>query len=394
MPVAGLGEIELHDRGDGECQWVQAVHALPKERTCGAKGAGVDTVTMPPTPAREMSPATTGTLLALGAAIAFGLVTPLIEWCGSGAGPFACAAVLYAGAALASFWRPVRPALKARELRILLAMGLVGAALAPALFTWGVQRTGSVTASLALEFEVIFSLVLARVIFHERIGARVLLAIVLTLVGGALLALNGAGELVVFLPGLLAVIAATLAWAIDNMLSRTLAELDVGTVVAGKGLIGAVVTSSLAVATHQRWPTGWRFAVLLAAGTAGYGASLRLYLLAQRHVGAARTASIFSVAPFIGALVGAAFGSALGGLSLLLGAGAFAISVALLATERHLHAHHHHSLEHSHAHRHDDGHHSHSHQGEPPVEHTHAHAHEPQEHSHEHADDLHHQHEH
>ncbi len=151
-----------------------------------------------------------------------------------------------------------------------------------------------------------FSLLLARVIFHERIGARVLVAIVFTLIGGALLALNGAGGLVVFLPGVLAVIAATLAWAIDNMLSRALAELDVGTMVAGKVLIGAVVTSSLALATHQSWPTGWRFAVLLAAGTAGYGASLRLYLLAQRHVVAARTASIFSVAPFIGALVGAA----------------------------------------------------------------------------------------
>ena len=274
-------------------------------------------------------------------------------------------------------------------------MGLIGAALAPSLFTWGVQRTGSVTASLALEFEVGFSLLLARAIFRERIGTRVLVALGLTLAGGALLALNAAGDMVVVLPGLLAVTAATLAWATDNMLSRALADLDTGTVVAGKGLIGAAVTSTLALATHQSWPTGWRLAVLAAAGAAGYGASLRLYLLAQRHVGAARTASIFSVAPFVGALTGAALGSPLGGVTVLLGAAAFVLSVVLLATERHLHAHHHQPLEHAHLHRHDDGHHTHSHQGQPAaLEHTHPHAHEPLEHVHEHADDLHHQHEH
>ena len=344
--------------------------------------------------ASRVSPATKGTMLALGAAIAFGVVTPLIEWCGRGAGAFACAAVLYAGAALSSLWGSTKTVPTGRELRILLAMGIAGAALAPALFTWGVQRTGSVTASLALEFEVFFSLVLAKVFFHERIGLRVLFAILLTVLGGSLLALSEPGDLVLFIPGLAAVIAATLAWAIDNMLSRAVAELDTGYVVGAKGLIGAVITSSIALALHQSWPTGWQLTALLGAGAAGYGASLRLYLLAQRAVGAARTASIFSVAPFIGALVGAALGSAFGGVLTLLGAAAFAGSVALLATERHLHAHHHHLLEHSHAHRHDDGHHVHPHQENEALEHTHSHTHPPLEHSHEHTDDLHHQHEH
>ena len=40
---------------------------------------------------------------------------------------------------------------------------------------------------------------------------------------------------------------------------------------------------------------------LCVVGGLGYGFSLRFYLLAQRNFGAARTGSLFAIAPFIGA---------------------------------------------------------------------------------------------
>ena len=45
-----------------------------------------------------------------------------------------------------------------------------------------------------------------------------------------------------------------------------------------------------------------------AIGASGYGLSLRLYLLAQRAFGAARTGSVFAFAPFIGAALAIALG--------------------------------------------------------------------------------------
>ena len=133
---------------------------------------------------------------------------------------------------------------------------------------------------------------------------------------------------------------------------------------------------------------------LLGCGATGYGLSLWLYLLAQRRLGAARTASIFALAPFVGAVVAWALAGTLPGPAQTVASALFALSVLLHLTEHHQHAHRHDPVEHVHAHRHDDGHHAHAHS--PPVqgEHTHPHHHEAQEHSHEHAPDLHHDHRH
>jgi hypothetical protein len=50
-------------------------------------------------------PALRGGLLALAAALLFGVSTPLIQALGSGLGPFSTAALLYAGATLAGAQR-------------------------------------------------------------------------------------------------------------------------------------------------------------------------------------------------------------------------------------------------------------------------------------------------
>jgi hypothetical protein len=129
-------------------------------------------------------------------------------------------------------------------------------------------------------------------------------------------------------------------------------------------------------------------------GATGYGLSLRLYLLAQRAFGAARTGSVFAFAPFIGAMLaialgerGLGWGMAIGGLLMLAG-------VAVHLYEKHSHEHAHEPLAHEHAHRHDDGHHDHTHDEMPSGEHSHAHRHEPVRHSHPHVPDVHHTHRH
>jgi len=194
--------------------------------------------------------------------------------------------------------------------------------------------------------------------------------------------------------GIAAVAGATLAWATDNTLTRPLAERDPLDVVAAKGGIGATLTVAAALVVSEPFPTCRAMAALLACGTTGYGLSLRLYLLAQRRIGAGRTGSVFALAPFVGAALAFALGDRTAGAWTAAAAGLFGLGVWLHVTERHGHRHVHLAVDHDHVHRHDDGHHSHTH--EPPFvgEHAHPHRHEREEHAHDHAPDLHHDHEH
>jgi drug/metabolite transporter (DMT)-like permease len=340
-----------------------------------------------------------GVLLALSSATAFGFTLPVLAWAGVGVGAATTAALLYLGACLASlaqkpFVDDPGAALTRRELPGLLVMSLAGAAVAPTLLAWGLQRAGPVTGGLLLNLEAVWTAVLAWLVFREHLGGRVLTALALMTAGGVVLSLREGSGVGGNALGALSVMGATVAWAVDNTASRRLAESRPLTVVAAKGALGAALTSSLALVRGEPWPEAWKLVALLLAGATGYGFSLRLYLLAQRKMGAARTASVFSLAPFIGAALGLLVAPApLGWLSVV-SAVLFAAGVALHVFERHAHPHHHHATLHEHPHRHDDGHHEHPHASAVDGEHSHPHAHHELEHSHEHGDDLHHGHSH
>ena len=340
-----------------------------------------------------------GVLLALAAAAAFGLTIPLLSWAGEGVGPLSTAALLYLGASLASlaqkpFVREAGAPFTQRALAPLVLMSFAGAAIAPVAFAWGIQRTGPVTGGLLLNLEAIWTVLLARVVWREHLGRRVLVALALMTAGGVLLSSSGRGEAGWSLAGVLCVLLATIAWAVDNTIARRLAELRPLTVVMAKGALGAALTFGLAVLVAEPVPAAWRAGVLLLAGATGYGLSLRVYLLAQRRIGAARTASVFALAPFIGAALGLALVPSQLDWSAVVAALLFAGGVVLHASERHGHAHRHEALGHEHAHQHDDGHHTHVHDEPVEGEHSHAHAHEALAHTHEHADDVHHGHSH
>jgi drug/metabolite transporter (DMT)-like permease len=356
-------------------------------------------MTAPIPSASTPNPVLRGAASALLAALAFGLTVPLIQRFSKGVGPLPAAALLYAGAALASLdptgkSRSVETSVTSAHVPRLVLVALVGAVAAPVCLIWGLQRADAVSGSLLLNFEALFTVVLAWAIYGEPIGRRVAIALAAMSVGGALLASAGGPVIPGFGVGALAIVLATLAWALDNTLTRPLSELSPTQVVMWKGALGALLSVALAFALGQRFPAPWPLLGLLVCGATGYGLSLQLYLRAQRQIGAARTGSIFAVAPFVGATAAWLLGGAPTGVWPAAAAGCFALGVYLHLTESHGHVHTHQPLSHEHAHRHDDGHHDHQH--EPPFhgEHSHPHSHEPQTHEHPHALDAHHRHEH
>jgi drug/metabolite transporter (DMT)-like permease len=219
----------------------------------------------------------------------------------------------------------------------------------------------------------------------------------LLVVGGALLVVDPAigyahGGAVSAL-GLLAVAGAALAWALDNTFARPLSALDPSAVVAGKAAFGAALSFSASLAIGGAWPGAAAAVALVVLGGIGYGASLRLYLRAQREIGAGRTASVFASGPFWGAAFAWFLGEPAGPLTALSALPMIA-GLVLHLTERHDHAHLHTAVVHEHAHRHDDGHHDHPHDPMPAGEHAHVHEHARVVHDHPHLPDLHHEHEH
>ena len=345
------------------------------------------------------SPIAAGVTLAIVAAIAFGVTTPIVAWAGHELGPFSTAALLYAGAAGASlvsrlFAKRSQAPLRRTDLGRVLLVAVIGGALAPTLLAWGLQRSGATLGSLLLNLEAVFTVLLARAFYREPIGSRVAIAVGAMVLGGATLTFDvWHGASWGFL-GVLAVAAATAAWATDNTLTRPLAERDPLEVVAAKGTVGAAITLTIALVIGEPAPRLVPVLALLACGATGYGLSLRCYLLAQRRIGAGRTGSVFALAPFIGAGLAYALGDRQPSAWTVGAVGLFAFGVYLHATERHAHAHVHEPMEHEHVHSHDDGHHRHEHV--PPVvgEHSHSHRHDRAEHSHEHAPDVHHHHTH
>ncbi|MDQ5897163.1 MAG: hypothetical protein QG612_1249 [Pseudomonadota bacterium] len=346
-----------------------------------------------------MTPVVRGAGLALLASALFGLSTPLVQRFGAGLGPFATAGLLYAGAALlgALLRQPVgrEAQLQRSDAPRLLLMAAFGAVLGPVALAWGLQHTSGASASLMLTLEALFTAALARMLYREALDARVRAALALILAGGVLLVLDQGLSGRAGLAGLLAVLVATVAWGADNTVSRALAERDPGQLVMVKAALGASASGVLAGLAGESAPAWTAVAALLAVGACGYGLSLRFYLLAQRTFGAARTGSVFALAPFLGAVAAVALGDRQwGGAALVAGGLAMLAGVLLHLAESHAHEHEHEALEHEHAHRHDDGHHDHAHDPMPTGPHSHRHAHAPMRHAHAHAPDVHHTHAH
>lgn len=343
-------------------------------------------------------PAVRGAVFALLAALLFGASTPLLQRAGVGVGGWMTAALLYAGAAAMGF---LLRSPSSEEARLtpkhwprLSLMALFGAVIGPAALSWALQHTSGTSASLMLTLEAVFTALLSFLLYREPLDRRVGTAIILLTIGGALLVLDRAANDSTQIIGLLAVTTATIAWGMDNTLSRDLSHLDPGQVVSGKAALGACCSVLIALAFGQTELTLATGTAVFLIGALGYGLSLHFYLLAQRAFGAARTGSVFATAPFVGAVI--AFGLGERGFSgwLASGAALMAAGVALHLLERHEHDHQHEELTHEHAHTHDDGHHRHHHDPMPTGAHSHEHRHTPLTHSHPHTPDLHHSHSH
>jgi drug/metabolite transporter (DMT)-like permease len=343
-----------------------------------------------------------GIAAAIGAAVLFGLSTPLAKALLVSTEPLMLAGLLYLGSGvglsglLAARYLARGEAInwpRGPEILWLLAAVAAGGMAGPFLLMYGLQSTDSASASLILNLEGVFTALLAWFVFKENFDRRIALGMALIVAGGVVLSVQPTAIAAGWL-GPLAIAGACLAWGIDNNLTRKVAMRDALFIACVKGLGAGATNVALALAYGGTAPAA---SIALQAGLLGfigYGVSLALFVVALRGLGTARTGAYFSLAPFIGATFAVALGAPLT-LALLAGGVLMGAGVWLHLTERHEHLHHHARLEHEHSHSHDE-HHRHAHPAGPATAepHSHPHVHEPLDHAHAHFPDIHHRHEH
>lgn len=345
-----------------------------------------------------------GAPLALVSAALFGASAPLAKLLlGDGVDPWLLAGLLYLGSGLGVgatlLLRRIGGApateapLRRRDASWLALVVLAGGVAGPLLLMVGLSTTAASTAALLLNVEGVATMAIAWIAFRESVDRRLLLGAA-AILGGALLLSWRGGPSGIGL-GALAIVGACVAWGIDNNLTRKLSSADPLQITAIKGLGAGAVNLGLAFAHGAHLPPPGALVGALVVGLFGYGISLVLFVLALRHLGAARTGAYFSTAPFMGSILALAIFREPVGFSWMVAGGLMAFGVYLHLAERHEHRHAHEALDHEHRHSHDD-HHQHTHDPNDPAgePHSHRHKHRPLVHAHAHYPDLHHRHRH
>ncbi|NJE09009.1 DMT family transporter [Thermococcus sp. M39] len=193
-----------------------------------------------------------------------------------------------------------------RDLLLLAFIVLFGSFLAPLSFMFGLDKTTAVNASLLLNTETLFTVLIALLIFKEKASRRSILGILLILIGAVVISTENFREVELSkgIAGNLLIILAGLFWAIDNNLSKLLSvKRDLLLVTSLKGLFGGsallILASLIGIPPYiplQSLP------YILTVGAFSIGFSIVLFLFALREIGAMKTGAIFSTSSLIGAV--------------------------------------------------------------------------------------------
>jgi len=193
-----------------------------------------------------------------------------------------------------------------RDFLILTFIVFFGSFLAPLSFMFGLNKTTAVNASLLLNTETLFTVLIALLVFKEKASGRSIIGILLILIGAAVISTENFKEVELSkgILGNILIILAGLSWAIDNNLSKLLSvKRDLLLVTSLKGLFGGSALLILASLIGIRFYIPLQsLPYVLTVGAFSIGFSIVLFLFALREIEAMKTGAIFSTSSLIGAL--------------------------------------------------------------------------------------------
>jgi len=176
-----------------------------------------------------------------------------------------------------------------------------GGILAPLLLLIGLQKLPASNTSLLLNFEAVFTILVAWVVFGEQVDRKFATGAFAILVGSVLITWNGFGVISDIRASLLIVVAC-LCWGFENSFLRKISRRNPFQVVSIRGFLGGTANLLFSLFFPGNWTTQSILAGLL-LGIFCYGFSNVFWVLGLRYLGSARAGAYFSSAPFIGAVV-------------------------------------------------------------------------------------------
>ncbi|MAT41361.1 MAG: EamA family transporter [Anaerolineaceae bacterium] len=272
---------------------------------------------------------------------------------------------------------------------------LAGGVAAPILLLYSLRNTSAASASLLLNFEGVATTIIAALIFKEEIGKRVFFAMISITVGSILLSWMPTSNLQFSLAAS-GIVGACILWGFDNNFIQKISAKNPLIIVAIKGISSGIFSLVLAFLLKKSLPANNQIIFALLLGFVCYGVSIALFIMAMRNLGAVRTSTMFSTAPFVGMISSIAIFKNIPQGLFYYSLPFMFIGAWLMLGEHHEHTHIHGIIEHEHSHSHPEIHHEHTHIEDlhSSGKHSHKHIHDFIEHNHPHTPDIHHRHQH
>ena len=184
-----------------------------------------------------------------------------------------------------------------------LGIGIINSAAPFVLFAWAAQRAPAGVVAISNATVVMFTSIVAFLLFGEKISKRSALGLLLGFIGVAVLA-SGKTSGSSVLPAALAGVFASLLYGFGgNFTKRYLHDLPPSAVAAGTVMCAAIVVAPLAFST---WPSApvpalsWLSAVML--GVLCTGLAYFLYYRLLYRIGAPRTSTVTYLVPLFGVI--------------------------------------------------------------------------------------------
>ena len=253
-----------------------------------------------------MNKTTIAVLSAFLSAILYAVCIPFAKILGNYVPSVVMGGLLYLGAGLGllitTFVKQGSPELALTKKDIPYMSGVVFLDIAAILLLmFGLANTTGANAALLGNFELAATTIAAFFVFKEFVSKRLVFAIILITVASIILSFEGEGSFVLNI-GSISVLLACICWGVENNCTRMLSIRDTRQITLIKGCFSGLGGLIIAFLAGETLPAiKWVILVLL-LGFISYGVSVTLYIYAQRFLGATKTASCYSTAPFFGVL--------------------------------------------------------------------------------------------
>lgn len=187
---------------------------------------------------------------------------------------------------------------------LLITTAILGAAIAPAIFFFGLKQTTAADSSVLANGEIIFSVLLAILFFKERLNSVGFVSVALVLIGVTIITTNlDLNNLQLKANyGNLLIIGATFFWGLDNNISKILShKMSIPKLIQLKSLIGGTILFVLTVLLGiPLIINSAQIPYIVLLGIVGFAASLYFFLQSLRKIGTVKTILIFSFSSLFG----------------------------------------------------------------------------------------------